>query len=163
VRRSAADVGQNDIEEVNVVVNGGNYGWPVKEGTFLFDMNGTDPGFTTVDSPGVPANMIDPIAQYDHDEGISIAGGFVYDQSEIKGLRGSYVFGDFSQGFFPPAGRLFHLGPGNEILELVPTSGSLDRYVMGFGQDRKGNVYVMTSDNFAPVGTTGTLERLVEG
>ncbi|MBT8207839.1 MAG: PQQ-dependent sugar dehydrogenase, partial [Acidimicrobiia bacterium] len=74
----AADVGQNDIEEVDVVVSGGNYGWPVKEGTFLFEMNGDDPGFTTVDSPGVPVGMIDPIAQYDHDEGISIAGGFTY-------------------------------------------------------------------------------------
>ncbi len=162
-RLIAADVGQNDIEEVDVVVNGGNYGWPVKEGTFLFDMNGAAPGFTTVDSPGVPAGMIDPIAQYDHDEGISVAGGFVYGASEIKGLRGSYVFGDFSLGFFPGNGRLFHLGDGGEILELLPGGAPLGRYLMAFGQDRKGNVYVMTSDNFAPVGTTGVVQRLVAG
>ena len=37
----SADVGQNDIEEVDVVKAGGNYGWPVKEGTFLFDTGRT--------------------------------------------------------------------------------------------------------------------------
>lgn len=157
----AADVGQNDIEEVDVVVAGGNYGWPVKEGTFLFDMNGDDSGFTTVDSPGVPVGMIDPIAQYDHDEGISIAGGFTYGATDIGALRGSYVFGDFSRSFVPADGRLFHLGSGDEILELVLGSGPLGQYLMGFGQDRRGNIYVLTSDNFAPVGETGMVKKLV--
>ncbi len=159
----AADVGQNDVEEVDVVVAGGNYGWPVKEGTFLFDMNGAGPGFTTADSPGVPAGMIDPIAQYDHDEGISVAGGFVHGAGGIPELRGSYVFGDFSRQFVPGAGRLFHLGDGGDILELLPGGGTLGRYLMALGQDRKGNVYVLSSDNFAPVGATGRVERLVAG
>lgn len=157
----AADVGQNDIEEVNIVHAGGNYGWPVKEGTFLFDMNGADRGFTTVDSPGVPVGMIDPIAQYDHDEGISVAGGFVYRGRHVNELRGSYIFGDFSQSFVPASGRLFHLGEDGEILELVPDSGPLGLYLMALGQDRKGEVYVMTSENFAPVGATGVLHRIV--
>ncbi|HNP25359.1 MAG TPA: PQQ-dependent sugar dehydrogenase, partial [Nitrosomonas sp.] len=39
-----ADVGQNDIEEVNLVQAGGNYGWPLKEGSFRFDPNGNEPG-----------------------------------------------------------------------------------------------------------------------
>jgi glucose/arabinose dehydrogenase len=159
----AADVGQNDIEEVDLVVAGGNYGWPVKEGTFLFDMNGAGPGFTTIDSPGLPIGMIDPIAQYDHDEGISIGGGFVYRGQTIKDLRGSYVFGDFSRGFFPGNGRLFHLDVTGEIAELLPDGVPLGRYVMGFGQDRRAEVYVLTSANFAPVGTTGTVHRLTNG
>ncbi len=159
----AADVGQNDIEEVDVVVAGGNYGWPVKEGTFLFDMNGDAPGFTTVDSPGVPAGMIDPIAQYDHDEGISVAGGFVYHGAAIGDLAGSYVFGDFSLGFVPANGRLFHLTDGGSIAELVPDSGALGRYLMALGQDGTGEIYVLTSENFAPVGQTGTVHRLVPG
>lgn len=158
----AADVGQNDIEEVNVVAAGGNYGWPVKEGTFLFDMNGDERGFTTTNSPGVPGGMIDPIAQYDHDEGISIGGGFVYRGSEIKDLRGSYVFGDFSLGFFPGNGRLFHLDGKGDIAELLPDGAALGRYVMGFGQDRDGEVYVLTSESFAPVGTTGAVHRLTD-
>ncbi len=158
----AADVGQNDIEEIDVVVSGGNYGWPVKEGSFLFDMNGAGPGFTTVDSPGVPAGMIDPVAQYDHDEGISVAGGFVAER--IDGLDGQYVFGDFSRQFVPGDGRLFHtdLG-GGKILELLPGGDPLGRYLMAFGQDRKGHVYVLTSENFAPVGTTGLVQRLIGG
>ena len=40
----AGDVGQNDIEEVDVVRPGQNYGWPIKEGTFTFDNNGAAPG-----------------------------------------------------------------------------------------------------------------------
>ena len=85
----AADVGQNDIEEVDLVVSGGNYGWPIKEGTYLFDMNGDGPGFTTDNSPGVPADLIDPVAQYDHDEGVSVTGGFVYRGQQISDLRGT--------------------------------------------------------------------------
>ena len=49
-----ADVGQNDIEEVDVVVGGGNYGWPIKEGTFLFDMNGDGPGSQPTTRPACP-------------------------------------------------------------------------------------------------------------
>ncbi len=158
----AADVGQNDIEEVNIVVAGGNYGWPVKEGSFLFDMNGDGPGFTTTYSPGVPSAMIDPIAEYDHDEGRSIGGGFVYRGSEIKELRGSYVFGDFTRSFFPADGRLFHLDENGEVAELLPDGAPLGRYVMGFGQDRAGEVYVLTSGSVAPVGATGTVHRLTD-
>ncbi|MDH4116080.1 MAG: PQQ-dependent sugar dehydrogenase [Acidimicrobiia bacterium] len=156
-----ADVGQNDIEEVNILRKGANYGWPVKEGSFLFNMNGDEPGFTTVQEK--VKGLVDPIAEYDHDEGISITGGFVYRGRDIKRLRGSYVFGDFSNGFAPANGRLFHLGKGKTILELVPGSGSLGRYLMGFGQDAAGEIYVLTSDNFAPAGTGGTVHKLVAG
>ncbi len=152
----AADVGQNDIEEVNVVWAGGNYGWPVKEGTFLFDMNGDEPGFTTVNSPGVPADMIDPIAQYDHDEGVSVTGGFVYHGRSIPALEGSYIFADWSRTFIEPAGRVFHLTDGG-IAEL----GEPGMYVTGFGQDARGEVYVMGSQLFIPDGETGVVMRLV--
>lgn len=57
------DVGQNDIEEVDVVVSGGNYGWRIKEGTLFFDPNGLGSGFATPTPPGpVPPGLIDPIA-----------------------------------------------------------------------------------------------------
>ncbi len=60
------DVGQNDIEEVDVVNPGRNYGWPVKEGSFLFDNGGDGAGFVTQRSPGVPAGLVDPVLEYDH-------------------------------------------------------------------------------------------------
>src|SRR5688572_122376 len=84
-----ADVGQNNIEEINRIERGGNYGWAVKEGTFLFNRtagpNNIPPaGSIGANSPGSPAGLIDPITgtvgtlQYDHGDGISITGGFVY-------------------------------------------------------------------------------------
>ncbi len=157
----AADVGQNDIEEVDIVVSGGNYGWPVKEGTFLFDMNGAGRGFTTVDSPGVPAGLIDPIAQYDHDEGVSVTGGFVYRGNRVKDLRDSYVFGDFTASFAGPQGRLFELDESGGLAELVPAGGPMSMFIAGFGQDGRGELYVMGQQGFAPVGSTGQVFKLV--
>ncbi len=99
-----ADVGQNNIEEIDRVTLGGNYGWAVKEGEWLFNRtNGTigspPPGDR---SPGSPAGLIDPISgpggtlQYDHGDGISITGGFVYRGNAIPELVGKYVFGDLA-------------------------------------------------------------------
>jgi glucose/arabinose dehydrogenase len=81
-----ADVGQRTIEEINRVVLGGDYGWAVKEGGFLFDRS---TGQVTVRSPGSPDGLIDPIKgtlgtlQYDHGDGISINGGSVYRGNDI--------------------------------------------------------------------------------
>jgi glucose/arabinose dehydrogenase len=102
------DVGQNDIEEVDRVVKGGNYGWNIKEGTLFFSNNGTDEGFASgVDNGRTPpgAVLIDPIAQYDiHGEGHSVIGGFVYRGSRIPELEGRLVFGEFSRIFIFPSG-----------------------------------------------------------
>jgi glucose/arabinose dehydrogenase len=124
------DVGQNDIEELDVIVKGGNYGWPIKEGTKCFNPAGTDTppieGFATeTDCPHpIPPGLIDPIAQYDTDtEGVAISAGFVYHGRKFDQLRGRFVFGDYTRIFtFPNGpdnyGRLFYLqqknfrGPG---------------------------------------------------
>jgi glucose/arabinose dehydrogenase len=101
------DVGQNDIEEVDVVVKGGNYGWNAKEGTLFFHINGNAEGFGSdvLDNGRTTADMIDPIAQYDtHGEGHSVIGGFVYAGSRIPALQGRYVFGEFSIVFNFPSG-----------------------------------------------------------
>jgi hypothetical protein len=126
----AGDVGQNDIEEVDVIAKGGNYGWALKEGTKCFNPAGTDTlpieGFATdTDCPHpIPPGLTDPVAQYDTDtEGVSVIGGFVYHGTKFNQLRGHYVFGDFTRIFnFPNGpdnyGRLFYLqqknlqGPG---------------------------------------------------
>jgi hypothetical protein len=104
----AGDVGQNDIEELDVIVKGGNYGWNRKEGTLCFDQKGVDPGVATANCaslPPLPPNLKDPIAQFDtHHEGHSIIGGFVYRGEAIEFLQGRYVFGEWSRLFAFPNG-----------------------------------------------------------
>ena len=115
------DVGQNDLEEVDIVVRGGNYGWPIKEGTLFFHHNDNAEGFASREPPAgaaIPSNLRDPIAQYDtHHEGHSVIGGFVYRGRAIRDLVGRYVFGDFSLLFKFPLGphdygRIFWVIPG---------------------------------------------------
>jgi len=114
------DVGQNDIEEVDLVVPGGNYGWNLTEGSLFFVINGNLEGFATTTPPASPpTGLIDPIAQYDtHHEGHSVIGGFVYRGTRIPQLAGRYVFGDFSRVFNFPSGphnfgRLLYLQQKN--------------------------------------------------
>ncbi len=159
-RLITADVGQNNIEEVDLVTGGGNYGWHLKEGTFRFDpVNGS----VSNDLTGLPAGLIDPVLQYDHDEGISIIGGFVARGAGIPELEGKYVFGDFSTGFGSPDGRLFigdlDTGLIQELL-IGPEGSALDLYVKGFGRDEVGNLYLLASDILGPSGTSGRVFRL---
>jgi plastocyanin/glucose/arabinose dehydrogenase len=166
-----ADVGQNDIEEVNVVKAGGNYGWPIREGRFCFDANGEAAGFVTGAPACGPDSLIDPVAQYDHDEGLSVIGGFVYRGRAIAGLRGRYVFGDYARTFNRD-GRLFHLTRSNLVtptgikatdlaeLRLADRNG-LGLAVLGFGQDAAGELYVLGNETGVPAGTTGVVLKLV--
>lgn len=153
------DVGQNDIEELNIVTNGGNYGWRIKEGSFLFEPNGTDPGYVTGQQtlPG----LIDPIAEYDHDEGRSIIGGFKYNGSD-PAFDGLYITGDFSRGFAMPGGRLFYVNPSNQFREFnigFPPQ-PLGLFLKGFAEDLDGNIYVCGSQNLAPAGSNGVVLRM---
>ena len=158
-----ADVGQNDIEEVNVVSAGDNLGWNYKEGTFFFDANGNDAGFVTDFDPGVPADLVDPVAQYDHDEGIAIIGGFVYRSGQIPGLEGSYVFGDFG-GPIGAAGRLFYLDGADTVTEFdIRGADDLGASLLGFGRDLDGNIYVLSNQTGTPDGTTGVVQRIDSG
>lgn len=156
----AADVGQNDIEEVDVVESGGNYGWRIKEGSFLFDPNGDDPGFVTERSPGEPAGLIDPVVEYDHDEGIAVVGGFVYRGDAIPQLRGRYVFGEFTD---PDTGegRLLYIAANGRIAEFrLEGQDGLGAFVLGYGQDASGEVYVLTNETGVPFEATGAVHRI---
>ena len=103
-RMFLADIGQDQIEEVNIGAPGANYGWRRREGTFS-----TAPGIGRfrANRPVYPRPATDPnpfvypVAQYDHDEGYAVGGGYVYRGRGIPMLRGKYVFTDF------PRGRVF--------------------------------------------------------
>jgi len=119
------DVGQNDLEEVSIVVSGGNYGWNYKEGALFFDPNGTAPG-QAVRAPvrETPPGLQDPIAQYDTQlEGRAVIGGYVYRGNRVPQLRDRYVFADYSRLVSFPS------GPNNygRILYLADKSRDDDR------------------------------------
>ena len=100
----AADIGMNQIEEINIVRNGENYGWMRREGSFE---NGvTRPGGALNQLFPLPAEVLDgrqqdgftyPVAVYDHSEGQAVTGGFAY-HGRIAALRGTFVFGDIVRG-----------------------------------------------------------------
>jgi len=156
-----ADVGQNHIEEINLVVSGGNYGWNHKEGTFFFVSNGNDSGYA-VDQPlEGPSPVIDPIAEYDHDEGIAIIGGFVYRGTKIPSLTGRYVFGEFAVTFSND-GRLFYLDDELDIVEFeLVDQDALELSVLGMAQDANGEVYVLANATGVPFGETGVVLKIV--
>jgi uncharacterized protein (TIGR03118 family) len=157
------DAGQNNIEEVDLIVKGGNYGWNVKEGTFWFDSVSENIG-KVVTGPvrPVPPNLIDPIVEYDHGEGAVVIGGFVYHGWENPLLSGRYVFGDWGS-FAAPSARLFYLEPTFEIKEL--RIGLADRstgfWLRGFGEDDEGELYVFGSTVLGPTGSTGQMLKIV--
>jgi glucose/arabinose dehydrogenase len=163
------DVGQNDIEEIDIVEKGDNYGWPIKEGTFLFDTTATGLGIVYANSPGSPAGLIDPIAEYDHHDGvgtantrIAINGGFVYRGRDVRDLRGHYIFGDYGHFATPVNGQVFILNGSDRHIESLQLQGqsSLGLAMFGFGEDARGEVYVMGSETGVFKGTTGRVLRI---
>ncbi|HUE77337.1 MAG TPA: PQQ-dependent sugar dehydrogenase, partial [Longimicrobiales bacterium] len=167
------DAGQELYEEVSVVERGGNYGWNVKEGTHCF--NTDDPATSRPSCPstgefGEP--LVDPVIEYDNAKdgsgvGIVVVGGHVYRGDDIPDLNGIYIFGDFSESFQEPGGivlagiptgaGMWQLGE----LRFGPDAERLGSFVLGFGQDLDGEVYVLTSQTGAPTGTTGRVHRIV--
>ncbi len=125
-----ADVGQNKWEEVDVVDRGGNYGWNIMEGNHCFKpASGCD-----------DTGLIRPLAEYGHDLGCSITGGFVYHGASMPELRDWYLYGDFCSG------RVWaldaHGAPGSEPVELAITGAS----IASFAQDAAGEAYLVTFD-----------------
>ncbi len=158
------NVGQNDLEEIELVESGANHGWPIKEGTLFFAHNGNADGFATPDDPGTAVapqplapELVDPVSQYDtHHEGHAVLAGFLYRGEEVSDLEGKFVFGDFSLVFRFPSGpmdqgRLFFQNrassPGGglkriEELRVVP-GNRLALALLGWGEDASGELYPM--------------------
>ncbi|HMQ05345.1 MAG TPA: PQQ-dependent sugar dehydrogenase [Pyrinomonadaceae bacterium] len=121
-----ADVGQNAWEEVNIIVNGGNYGWRVYEGT---QCTGLDPGLCN------PANYISPIFQYSSSGSrCSITGGNVYRGTQRTLPDGSYIYGDYCTGEI----LLWHNN------QQIPLHDIADFNLVAFGEDEDGEIYVVS-------------------
>jgi glucose/arabinose dehydrogenase len=168
------DAGQELWEEVSIAVRGGNFGWNVKEGTHCFDAE--NPEVSPSECPdsepdGTP--LIDPIIEYaNHHQpgglGAVVVGGHVYRGGSLPQFAGRYIFGDWSREFEEPDGSLFvakrrkrGLWHMQELRISTSPTGRLGHYLLGFGQDLAGEVYVLTTDNTGPTGTTGKVYKLV--
>lgn len=125
----AADVGQNELEEINLIVQGGNYGWRRKEGNACYEpLKSCDPG-----------GLIDPIWVYPHSEGQSITGGYVY-RGSIEAIRGWYVYGDFVSGKIWALRRLSNGQVENRL--LLDT----ELPIASFGVDQDRELYAVAYD-----------------
>ena len=125
------DVGQRKWEEIDIVEKGLNYGWNTMEGGHCFS----------------PANNCDttnlelPVAEYDHTEGCSITGGYVYRGDEIPWLLGTYVYGDYCSG------KIWGLRyDGDSIIEHSMLLDS-NLSITSFGQGLNGKLYVLSRNS----------------
>jgi len=129
-----ADVGQNAREEIDVVsasAPGLNYGWSIMEGTLCFSGPCPPPGIT----------LTPPIYDYDHGQGCSIIGGYVYRGTAIPELQGQYLFSDFCSGFVRSLSFEGGVWTARQALVSVGTN-----VVQSFGQDGAGELYILTGD-----------------
>lgn len=169
------DAGQDLFEEVDIIEQGGNYGWNIKEGLHCFDPEAPgNPPATCSPTSADDSPLTDPIIEYAHTDaqggpfGLAVVGGHVYRGSDIPSLQGSLVFGDYSSRFDAPDGSLFAAsedadGAWSTVdLTIADTvDGRLGQYVLAFGQDEDGEVYVLTNETGAPRETTGRVYKIV--
>lgn len=158
------DVGQNLYEEVNIVVKGGNYGWNRREGQHCFSPDTPDQPPANCDLVGPFGDgLIDPILEYAHPAGQSVIGGYVYRGEDAPSLLGRYIFGDW---FYRSDGlNLFTAVPttdGKWVSSPLQVNNSPYAYILSFGEDANGSLYLMTTDWLGPTSNTGKVYRIVE-
>ena len=85
----AADVGQGDYEEIDIIEPGRNYGWNIMEASHCYPPSVTDCS---------DAGLTYPIWEYGRGLGGSVTGGYVYRGIRVPELAGLYVFADYSSG-----------------------------------------------------------------
>ena len=125
------DVGQNSLEEVDLVERGGNYGWNTLEGTRCFSPR---------DSCN-PAGTVLPVWEYPTGEACSVIGGYVYRGERIPSLVGAYVFGDYCTG------QVWALRyDGREITDFLLLADTKLR-ITSFGQGRDGTLYILSQNS----------------
>ncbi|MDO8189175.1 PQQ-dependent sugar dehydrogenase [Conexibacter sp. JD483] len=134
---SIADVGQNEIEEIDFVPKKGargagpgaglNFGWRAWEGT------------NRIDREINPRPVVFPVLEYSHKSGgCSVTGGYVVRDPRLTSLRGQYVYGDFCKGELMAAKLKRPRASGNRALGIrVPG-------ITSFGEDLSGRVYVIS-------------------
>lgn len=126
-----ADVGQGSVEEINhqpaFSPGGENYGWRLMEGSRCFNPS----------SGCVRPELVLPVVEYEHDEGCSVTGGYVYRGRGLRELEGRYVFGDYCSGAIWTATRLEDGSWQRDL--LIQTSLN----IASFGEQADGELLVL--------------------
>ncbi len=124
------DVGQNVWEEIDIITKGANYGWNIMEGSHCYSpSSGCDQSGLTL-----------PVVEYDHSQGCSVTGGYVYRGEKVPSLHGYYVYSDYCSG------KIWALGhDGNVVTQnaLISESGLS---ITSFGEDLAGNLYILSRE-----------------
>jgi len=152
----ACNVGQTNIESIYLINPGADYGWPIREGSFVMDPHSDLNNIFPLPADDSVYHITYPIVQFDHDEGNAISGGYEYWGNNISELKGKFLFGDI------PSGRLFYINTADiqtkpVIREwkitingtpktLKEVCGS-DRVDLHFGRDASGELYVLTKSD----------------
>ena len=121
------DVGQNEREEINIIENGGNYGWPIMEGIECFNTDSCDQSGLTL-----------PVADYTHaaTDGCSVTGGFVYRGQQFPEFYGHYFYGDYCSGKIY---SLLPTGSGYQQEEKLDTTFSIS----AFAESNAGELFLL--------------------
>ena len=163
-RLFVADVGQAMMEEVDLVKPGGNYGWPIREGTTCFNAQNWSQPHENCPTIG----FSDPILSYAHQGDLSaIIGGPVYRGEAIPELAGGYIFGDWGRGnghlfvAYPPT-----LGLGSWKITEIQTEVSGNQaeigQLLGIGQDENGELYLLTkAPGVGAIGNSGSIYKMI--
>lgn len=158
-----ADIGQNQIEEINIGVIGANYGWRVREGMFAtaFGIGNVRPN-PVYPKPDDAEVLVYPVLQFDHDEGNAVGSVFVYRGTEIPELFGKVVFSDMVTGrvFYAEREGLQAGSPGRiqelrirldgkevtmgDAVGMANTYGGGKRADLRLGIDADGELYLIT-------------------
>jgi len=122
------DVGQNKIEEVDIIEKGGNYGWNIMEAEECYKSNDCN-----------KAGLIEPVISYNHgsETGNSITGGYVCRDKNLPSLNGKYVYGDFTSG------NIWALTYSNKKVQSNNVVAVLKGGLSSFGEDDQHNLYAL--------------------
>ncbi len=167
-----ADAGQELYEEINVIEKGGNYGWNVKEGAHCFSTATPEsPPASCPEEDDLGNALIDPVIEFANSRNSSQGlgnvsiGGYEYSGSAVSALSGKYIFGVLSQDAEGMNGAIFAADRSGETwdyqkLTISNMDGNeLGMFVLGFGKDGDGEVYVLTSSGTAG---SGSVYRIAE-
>nr|XP_039247883.1 HHIP-like protein 1 [Styela clava] len=154
------DVGQNAIEEVDIIVKGGNYGWNAFEADACYDEK------ICKDQVMIESH-IPPIYSYNTSIGKSITGGYVYEGCRNPGLKDKYILGDFMSGrmIILKENKLGKWRPRNvcmskKICRQQGKAHKYPRHIQTFGEDESGEIYFAATMNPKPGHRGGRVYRL---